>query len=36
MKRLSLCADACSALHHEEHLLAEQLLSLRSELDAFS
>ena len=35
MKRLSLCADACSALHHEEHLLAEQLQALRRELEAF-
>jgi hypothetical protein len=35
MKRLSQCADACSALQHEEHLLEEQLQALGSELDAF-
>jgi hypothetical protein len=32
MKRLSLSADACSALTHEEHLVAQQLLLLRQEI----
>lgn len=34
MKRLAAASDACSALHHEEHLMAEHLGMLREVLDA--
>lgn len=36
MKRLTARADACSALHHEEHLLAQQLERLREALEGNS